>query len=90
MPSVGLEPMFPVFERPKTVHASDGAATVIGKTRNERDILIFLELSSTTEDGNGENLRNVGHKLCIDTADQDFIAYSRCQSVKQCTIKNKF
>jgi hypothetical protein len=31
--------MIPVFERPKTVHASDHAATVIGKTNFTR--LIF-------------------------------------------------
>jgi hypothetical protein len=30
MPSVGFEPTIPVFERAKTVHASDRAATVIG------------------------------------------------------------
>jgi hypothetical protein len=30
MPRVGFEPMIPVFERVKTVHALDGAATVIG------------------------------------------------------------
>jgi hypothetical protein len=30
MPSVGFEPMIPAFERAKTVHALDRAATVIG------------------------------------------------------------
>jgi hypothetical protein len=30
MPQVRFEPMIPVFERMKTVHALDGAATVIG------------------------------------------------------------
>jgi hypothetical protein len=30
MPRVGLEPTIPVFERAKTVHALDSAATVIG------------------------------------------------------------
>jgi hypothetical protein len=30
MPWVGFEPMIPAFERMKTVHALDGAATVIG------------------------------------------------------------
>jgi hypothetical protein len=30
MPSVGFEPTIPVFERAKTVHALDCAATVIG------------------------------------------------------------
>jgi hypothetical protein len=30
MPEVRFEPMVPVFERAKTVHAPDGAATVIG------------------------------------------------------------
>jgi hypothetical protein len=29
MPHVGIEPMIPVFERAKTVHALDRAATVI-------------------------------------------------------------
>jgi hypothetical protein len=31
MSRVGFEPTIPVFERVKTVHASDRAATVIGK-----------------------------------------------------------
>jgi hypothetical protein len=30
MPQVGAEPTIPVFERAKTVHAPDRAATVIG------------------------------------------------------------
>jgi hypothetical protein len=30
MPPVGFEPMIPVFERPKTVHALDRTAIVIG------------------------------------------------------------
>jgi hypothetical protein len=30
MPLVGFEPIIPAFERAKTVHASDRAATVIG------------------------------------------------------------
>jgi hypothetical protein len=30
MSAVGVEPTFPVFERVKTVHAIDRAATVIG------------------------------------------------------------
>jgi hypothetical protein len=30
MPPVGFEPAIPVFERAKTVHAPDRAATVIG------------------------------------------------------------
>jgi hypothetical protein len=34
MPEVGLEPTIPVFERAKTVHALDGAATVIGYDSN--------------------------------------------------------
>jgi hypothetical protein len=32
MPRVGFEPAIPVFERAKTVHALDRAATVIGIT----------------------------------------------------------
>jgi hypothetical protein len=31
MPRVGFEPTTPVFERVKTVHVLDRAATVIGK-----------------------------------------------------------
>jgi hypothetical protein len=30
MPGVGFEPMIPAFERAKTVHALDGASTVVG------------------------------------------------------------
>jgi hypothetical protein len=31
MPQVGFEPTIPVFEREKTVHALDRAASVIGR-----------------------------------------------------------
>jgi hypothetical protein len=31
---LGFEPTTPVFERAKTVHALDGAATVLGETYN--------------------------------------------------------
>jgi hypothetical protein len=34
MPRVGYESTIPVFERAKTVHASDRAATVIGSIDN--------------------------------------------------------
>jgi hypothetical protein len=34
MPKVRFEPTIPVFERAKTVHAIDRAATVIGCTGN--------------------------------------------------------
>jgi hypothetical protein len=34
MPRVGFEPTIPVFERPKTIHALDRAATVIGSMLN--------------------------------------------------------
>jgi hypothetical protein len=34
MPRVGFEPTIPVFERAKTVHALDRAATVIGETES--------------------------------------------------------
>jgi hypothetical protein len=33
MPQAGFEPKIPVFERGKTVHALDRAATVIGTTQ---------------------------------------------------------
>jgi hypothetical protein len=36
MPQVGFEPTIPVFERTKTVHTSDRAATVIGGPYNIR------------------------------------------------------
>jgi hypothetical protein len=39
MSQVGFEPTIPVFERAKTVHALDGAATVIG---NFIRLLLFV------------------------------------------------
>jgi hypothetical protein len=36
MPRVGFEPTIPVFERTKTVHAFDRAATVIDKLTKGR------------------------------------------------------
>jgi hypothetical protein len=38
MPQVGYEPMIPVFERAKTVHTLDRAATLIGSV----DLLIVI------------------------------------------------
>jgi hypothetical protein len=35
MPRVGFEPTIPAFERAKTVHALDCAATVIGAERSQ-------------------------------------------------------
>jgi hypothetical protein len=34
IPQVGFEPTIPVFEGPKTIHALDRAATVIGNLRH--------------------------------------------------------
>jgi hypothetical protein len=34
MPRLGFDPTIPVFERAKTVHALDRAATVIGDIKN--------------------------------------------------------
>jgi hypothetical protein len=34
MPQVAFEPTIPVFERAKTIHALDRAATVIGNSLN--------------------------------------------------------
>jgi hypothetical protein len=42
MPEVGFEPMIPVFERAKTVHALDCAATVIGIIYHTSEV-IFLK-----------------------------------------------
>jgi hypothetical protein len=51
MPQVGFKPIFPVFERAKTVHALDRAATVIGFFRSTiiqlSSILYYLYAEST-------------------------------------------
>jgi hypothetical protein len=47
MPQVGFEPTIPVFERAKTVHASDGAATVIDHPAIRR--CIFRGVDSVAE-----------------------------------------
>jgi hypothetical protein len=39
---VGFEPMVPVFERAKTVHALDRAATAIGDIRVRNDTFVGL------------------------------------------------
>jgi hypothetical protein len=51
MPQVGFEPTMPVFERAKTVHALDRAATLIGlylslfyKETCGRILLVLLKL----------------------------------------------
>jgi hypothetical protein len=40
MPRVGFEPKIPVFERVKTVHALDRAATMIGYLYNSLGVLL--------------------------------------------------
>jgi hypothetical protein len=44
MPQVGFEPTIPAFERPKTVHASDSAATVNGLIVTKRPKIILINL----------------------------------------------
>jgi hypothetical protein len=44
MPQVGFEPTIPMFERAKTVHASDRAATVIGIHEVQNPIKRFLSI----------------------------------------------
>jgi hypothetical protein len=39
MPSVGFEPTIPAFERAKTVHALDRAATVMGVKLGYRELI---------------------------------------------------
>jgi uncharacterized membrane protein len=43
MPRVGFEPTIPVSERAKTVHALDGAATVIGIFYYGYNVLAVME-----------------------------------------------
>jgi hypothetical protein len=45
MPSVGFEPRTQVFERAKTVHSSDGAATVIDFLHNNDGIKVLLTVN---------------------------------------------
>jgi hypothetical protein len=47
MPRVAFEPAIPVFERAKTVHALDRAATVIGRWYTNLIKSIQTESSST-------------------------------------------
>jgi hypothetical protein len=42
MPRVGFESTIPVFERAKTVHASDRAATVIGRENIRGRIMLLF------------------------------------------------
>jgi hypothetical protein len=44
MPRVGFEPSIPVFERAKTVHALDRAATMIGNTNTTAPLLFLLSI----------------------------------------------
>jgi hypothetical protein len=56
MPRVGFEPTSPVFERAKTVHALERAATVVGRTLYYRNVprrnfrLQILEVKWRTEE----------------------------------------
>jgi hypothetical protein len=60
MPRVEFEPMIPVFERAKTVHALDRAATVIGTTadNNTRHLYEHRKLKLCTRLHVNNILRN--------------------------------
>jgi hypothetical protein len=55
MPQLGFEPMIPVFEQAKMVHALDRVATVIGQSY----IYIYLK---KTEECDNDNERKRGEK----------------------------
>jgi hypothetical protein len=42
MPGVRFERTIPAFERAKTVHGLDRAATVIGRSANDVDIHVYV------------------------------------------------
>jgi hypothetical protein len=44
MPRVGFEPMIPIFQRAKTFHALDRAATVIGKYVLIRALMPYISI----------------------------------------------
>jgi hypothetical protein len=48
MPRVGFEPTIPAFERAKTVHALDRAATVIGCV-TETPAFLFVSTTNRTQ-----------------------------------------
>jgi hypothetical protein len=47
MPQVAFDPTIPVFERAKTVHALDRAATVIGSVVSSKKVKLFLCLTNS-------------------------------------------
>jgi hypothetical protein len=47
MPRKGFEPTIPIFERPKSVHASDRAATVIGMSTLKIETVWSFETSKS-------------------------------------------
>jgi hypothetical protein len=51
MPCVGFEPMTPAFERAKTVHALDDAATVMGETNKAVAMLLDAKTTKRVEIG---------------------------------------
>jgi hypothetical protein len=61
MPIVGFEPMTTVFQRPKAVHASDLAATVVGTSYNinEKNIrLLSKNTGASVKNQTVANLQN--------------------------------
>jgi hypothetical protein len=63
MPWVGFELMIPVFERAKTVHDLDRAATVIGKTCNY-EIYKLVKIWKRTCIPNDETEMDMDHFMC--------------------------
>jgi hypothetical protein len=59
MPLVGFEPTIPVFERAKTVHTLDCAATVIGFPLNSISKFVFVMETQRVFCGVGTEFLNI-------------------------------
>jgi hypothetical protein len=76
MPWVWFEPRIPAFEREKTFHALDGAATVIGKWSNYRfDVFITLRKKRCTHTLQCKLLLNF--YWCIDPLFNEIYQYNK-------------
>jgi hypothetical protein len=73
MPRVGFEPMIPAFERAKTVHALDGAATVIGTSKHRQS----WKPVAVTSRPNGETMTLTTWRHVANRTGKDVLIYIR-------------
>jgi hypothetical protein len=86
MPSVRFEPTIPVFERAKTVHALDRAATVIGS--RSRPVEIYLQSSIRLHSLVLKQRKNFNFYCSLETRNI-LTSWANSASQEECRLENR-